>query len=206
MFRDRADAGQQLADVLEERGIEADLVLAIPRGALPVARPVADRLGAPLDVVVARKIGAPTNPELALGAVADDGTAWLNDDLIERLGVADDYLRQTRAGERANAKEKFDRYRGERGPLDVTGKRVVVVDDGVATGATMRACLLRVRAGDPARVVAAVPVGPPDTLADLRSVADEVIAVETPENFRAVGRHYERFDQVTDEQARTYLS
>lgn len=204
MFRDRTQAGERLADALEQAGVAADVVLAIPRGALPLGRAVADRLGAPLDVVVAKKIGAPDNPELAVGAVAEDGSVWRNRDLIAELGVEEAYLERERRSVAEAAREKADRYRQGPSP-DLTGRRVVVVDDGVATGATMRACLQRVRESDPASVVVAVPVGPPDTLADLEAFADEVIALETPEAFRAVGAYYRDFAQVPDEEARTYL-
>jgi predicted phosphoribosyltransferase len=205
MFADRTDAGEQLADRVLEQGVTADIVLAIPRGGLPLGRAVADALGAPLDVVVAAKIGAPGNPEYAVGAVAEDGTAWLNDDAIRQLDVTDDYLERERERERAVAENKAADYRDGARP-SLAGKRVVVVDDGVATGATMRACLELVREAGPAHLVVAVPVGPPDTLAALESQADEVVAVERPQYFQAVGAHYRRFDQVTDEQAKSYLA
>lgn len=205
MFRDRTEAGAQLADALVERGVEADVVLAIPRGALPLGRPVADRLDAPLDVVVAKKLGAPDNPELAIGAVAENGALWLNDDIIERIGVSETYVERQREAEAEGARAKADRYR-EGPPPDLTDERVVVVDDGVATGATMRACLQRVRDERPASVVVAVPVGPRDTLSELERLADEVVALERPAVFRAVGAHYETFGQVTDEEATSYLA
>jgi len=204
MFRDRTDAGEQLADALERRGVIADIGLAIPRGALPVGRPVADRLGAPLNVVVAKKIGAPFNEELAVGAVAENGALWLNEDLIDRADVDDAYV-ERRRGEVSNAaRDKAQRYR-QGSPPDLTGKHVVVVDDGVATGATMKACLQQVREDDPASVVVAVPVGPPDTLDELRAFADDVVSLATPEAFRAVGAYYQNFEQVQDEEAKTYL-
>ncbi|MFB6073695.1 MAG: phosphoribosyltransferase [Haloarculaceae archaeon] len=204
MFTDRTDAGERLAAALADAGVAADLVLAIPRGGLPVGRAVADRLGAPLSVVVASKMGAPSNPELAVGAVAEDGTAWLNEGLIAELGVPDEYVERTREAEAAVAREKAERYRGGP-PPEMADKRVVVVDDGVATGATMRACLARVRAADPARLVVAVPVGPADTAAELADLADEVVFVETPVAFRAVGAYYRDFGQVSDEAAMAYL-
>jgi len=204
MFADRTDAGKRLADALEARGVAADIVLAIPRGGLPLGRVVTDRLDAPLDVVVASKIGAPNNPEYAIGAVAEDGTVWRNEEAITRLRIGEDRLAAGRSREQAAAVEKAEDYRTG-GPPDLGGKRVVVVDDGVATGATMRACLGLVREGGPASVVVAVPVGPPETLDELGSLADEVVAVERPERFRAVGAHYRNFDQVTDEEAKSYL-
>ncbi|WP_336036974.1 phosphoribosyltransferase [Halobacterium yunchengense] len=205
MFTDRTDAGRRLADRLEADGVDADVVLAIPRGGLPVGRVVADRLGVPLDVVAARKLGAPGNPELGVGAVASDGTVWLNDSLLGDLGVGDDYVDAAVERERAVAEEKVRRYRGDRPPLDLRGKTVLVVDDGVATGATTTACLRQVRSEGAARVVLAVPVGPPETVDRLRGEADAVVCVETPQYFGAVGQFYESFDQVSDEQARASL-
>lgn len=140
MFQDRQEAGQRLGARLTEDGITADIVLGIPRGALPVARPVADVLDVPLDIVVASKIGAPHNPELAIGAVASDGTRWLNDDLIDRLGVDEDYIETEGEREAANAHEKVKQYRTEDDEPDLSDRAVIIVDDGVATGATARAC------------------------------------------------------------------
>ncbi|WP_254524589.1 phosphoribosyltransferase [Natrinema caseinilyticum] len=205
MFDDRTDAGERLAAELEGRGLDADVVLGIPRGALPVARPVADALDADLDVVVARKMGAPRNPELALGAVASDGSVWYNDDLIDRLGVSEEYVEEVRAEEAENARRKADRYRESEGRPELRGKRVVVVDDGVATGATATACLRQIRQTDAEWVALAVPVGSPRSVDDLEREADEVIAVETPGDFRAVGQYYRNFGQVTDEAAIEYL-
>lgn len=205
MFRDRTDAGERLADTLEDHGVEADVVLAIPRGGLPLGRVVADRLGLPLDVVAARKIGAPHNPELAIGSVASDGTVWLNDRLIDDLGVDDAYLDERTAEERAAAEEKVRRYRADRVPLELAGKAVLIVDDGVATGATTIACVRQVRNAGAERVVLAVPVGPPSTVERLGEEADEVIAVETPPHFGAVGQFYDSFAQVSDDEAMTYL-
>jgi predicted phosphoribosyltransferase len=204
-FADRTDAGERLAAELADRGIDADLVLAIPRGGLPLGREVADALDAPLDIVVASKIGAPGNPEYAVGAVASDGSVWLDDDAIARLGVADGYVEREREDELRAAREKASRYRGDRAPPDLIGKTVVVVDDGVATGSTAVAALRLVREGGAERVVLAVPVGPPDTVSDLDAVADAVVVLRTPGSFGAVGAFYDRFDQVTDEEAMTYL-
>lgn len=208
MFEDRSQAGKRLAAALTDRGVEADVVLGIPRGALPVARPVADELGVPLDVVVASKIGAPNNPELAIGAVASDGAIWRNEELIDRLGVSESYVEREREAETEYAREKAERYRdGGRLP-DLEGKRVVVVDDGLATGATARACLRQVREAGAEYVVLAVPVASPTSLRDVRDEgdADEVLALETPKSFGAVGQFYRRFGQVSDEAAMRYLS
>ena len=205
MYEDRTAAGKLLADHLAEEGVEADLVVAIPRGGLPLGRAVADRLDAPLDVVVAQKMGAPGNPELAIGAAASDGSAWLNDDIIERLGVDEGYVDQAREREAENARKKLEDYRGAAEPPDFASKRVVVVDDGVATGATMRACVRQVVSAGADRVVVAVPVGPPDSLDELRQEADAVYALDEPGAFGAVGQYYRDFGQVTDDQAIEYL-
>ena len=204
-FADRTDAGERLAAELVDRGVDADLVLAIPRGGLPLGRKVADALDAPLDIVVASKIGAPGNPEYAVGAVASDGSVWLDDDAIAQLGVNDAYVEREQDRELRAAREKAARYRGDRDPPDLTGKTVVVVDDGVATGSTAIAALRLVREGGAERVVLAVPVGPPETVSELEPVADEVVVLRTPSTFGAVGAFYDRFGQVTDEEAMTYL-
>ena len=205
MFVDRTDAGERLAEELRDRGVEADVVLGIPRGGLPVARPVADELGAALDVVVASKIGAPGNPELAVGAVAADGSVWLNDELLERLDVPEEHLEREREREAEYARGKADRYRSGEAVPELSGERVVVVDDGIATGATARACLRQVRDAGASHLVLAVPVAPEESVAELAGEADAVVALETPRPFGAVGRHYRRFDQVSDEEAIAYL-
>jgi predicted phosphoribosyltransferase len=204
MFSDRTDAGEQVATAMTGRGVDPTIVLAIPRGGLPLGRAVADRFDAPLDVVVARKIGAPNNPELALAAVAEDGSGWRNEELIAHLGVSEGYVESERVREREAAREKAERYRDDPFP-SLRGERVAVVDDGIATGATMRACLARVRAAAPESIAVGVPVGPADTIEALGTSADTVVCVETPAAFRAVGAYYERFEQVTDEEALAYL-
>jgi predicted phosphoribosyltransferase len=205
MFTDRADAGERLAELLDDHDVEIDVVLGIPRGGLPVAGPVAAALGAPLDVVVASKIGAPNNQELAIGAVASDGTTWRNEGLIDRLDVRDEDVERRVEEQREKAREKADRYRGDRPPVELSGKRVLVVDDGVATGATAKACLRQVEDAGARYVATAVPVGSPDAIEDLRSEADDVFVIQSPPHFGAVGQFYERFDQVTDEAAMAVL-
>ncbi len=203
MYQNRTDAGQQLAGLLVREGVDADVVLGIPRGAMPVAAPVAERLQAPLDIVVVQKIGAPDNPELAVGAAAADGSIYRNDDLIDRLGITEEYVEQERRNEAENAHEKAQTYREDL--VELRGKRVIVVDDGVATGATAIACLRQVRDAEASWVALAVPVGSPDSIAELRAEADAVYALETPRGFRAVGQYYRDFGQVTDEEAMQYL-
>jgi len=205
VFRDRQQAGERLAQVLKERGITGDIVLAVPRGGLPVGHAVAEAMGVPLDIVVARKMGAPGNPELAIGAVASDGSVWRNDRLISQLGVHEDYVERVRRQEADNARAKFDRYRGDRPEPALNGKTVLIVDDGVATGATTIACIRLAYSEGAERVILAVPVAPPESVKRLQQEADQVIAVDQPTWFMAVGQFYERFGQVSDEEAMTYL-
>ncbi|MUV56483.1 phosphoribosyltransferase [Halogeometricum sp. CBA1124] len=204
-FSDRAEAGARLGAALRDRGVDADVVLAIPRGGLPLGRAVADALDAPLDIVVAQKIGAPGNPEYAIGAVASDGTVWRNEEAFSRTGSDEDYFEREREREAENARRKVEQYRGDRPAPDLTGKRVVVVDDGVATGSTVRACLRMLADRDAERIVLAVPVGPPRTVDELSVMADDVVCLLTPSGFMGVGQFYERFDQVSDEEAMSYL-
>jgi predicted phosphoribosyltransferase len=206
MFRDRTDAGAQLADVVADHDVETDVVLAVPRGGLPVGRAVADALGVPLDIVSARKIGAPRNPELAIGAVASDGTAWLNESLVDQLGVDEAYVEAETEREREVAAEKVERYREGRPAPELRDRTVLVVDDGLATGATTIACVRQVKAAGAARVVVAAPVASPSAVERLLSEADDVICVESPPHFGAVGQFYDSFEQVDDERAKAYLS
>jgi predicted phosphoribosyltransferase len=204
-FSDRTGAGSRLGDALRERGVDADVVLAIPRGGLPLGRAVADALDAPLDVVVAKKIGAPGNPEYAIGAVSSEGSVWRNERAFDGRRVDDEYFERERRTEAEAARQKADRYRGGGAPPDLAGETVVVVDDGVATGSTVRACLQQVRDQGAARVVLAVPVGPPGTVRELEALADDVVCLLEPSNFMAVGQFYDDFGQVTDEEAMAYL-
>lgn len=204
MFQNRTTAAELLADELVERGIEADIVLAIPRGGLPLGRVVADRLDAPLDIIVAKKLGAPANPELAIGAAASDGSLYRNEAIIDELDVGEAYVEAEAENAAETAREKEETYRtGE--PPDLVGRRVVIVDDGLATGATAIACIRKAVAAGAEHVVLAVPVGSPESLDEAAREADEVVAVEEPVPFGAVGRHYRDFSQVTDEEAMEYL-
>jgi len=205
MFTDRTDAGEQLATELRRSDIDADVVLGIPRGGLPVARPVADALDVPLDVVVAKKVGAPGNAELAVAAVADDGTTWRNDSLIGSMDLTTGYLEDKIEHAQRAAGEKATRYREGRQQLDLAGKRVLVVDDGLATGATMHACIERVQAAGAASVVVAVPVGSPRTVEEIARSVDRIVVLESPTNFSAVGQFYRNFTQVSDEEAMALL-
>ncbi|MEF8776570.1 MAG: phosphoribosyltransferase family protein [Haloarculaceae archaeon] len=204
-FADRTAAGEALGAQLQDRGVDADVVLAIPRGGLPLGRAVADALDAPLDIAVAKKIGARGNPEYAIGAVATDGSVWRNEEATGAAASDEEYFQHERERMAEAAREKAARYRGDRPAPDLGGKTVVLVDDGVATGSTAMACLEMIQAEDPERVILAVPVGPPDSVADLEEHADEVVCLETPTSFMGVGQFYDRFDQVQDEEAMTYL-
>lgn len=200
-FADRQDAGRQLASALQERDADADVVLAVPRGGLPLGREVADALGLPLSVAVAQKMGSPGNPEYAIGAVASDGTTWLDEAAIERAGVDDAYVEQERQETEAAAREKADRYPDGDEALDLQGQRVVIVDDGAATGATAIAATQLARESGASDVLLAVPVAPPGTLEELTGEADTVVCLLAPPAFQAVGQYYEQFGQVTDEEA-----
>jgi len=204
-FKDRTEAGEKLGETLRDRRVDADLVLAIPRGGLPIGRAVADVLGVPLDIVVAQKIGAPGNPEYAIGAVASDGTVWRNEDAFVGNRIDEEYFETQREAKAETAREKAAQYRGDRPDPTLLGKTVVVVDDGVATGSTIKACLQTLRETAVERIVVAVPVGPPETIRGLEEMADEVVCLDTPRDFRGVGQFYERFDQVSDEEAIAYL-
>jgi putative phosphoribosyl transferase len=199
IFQDRVDAGHRLAEALEEHAGGGTVVLGIPRGGVIVGEILAKRLGVALDVVVPRKVGAPGNPELGLGAVAP-GVRVLDPWLIERLGVSEDYLEREIAAQEAETVRRLHAYRAGRPPVDLAGRTVIVVDDGVATGGTAVAAVRWARAQGAGRVVLAVPVAPPQTLDRLRHEADEVVALATPEPFLAVGEWYEVFDQTSDEE------
>ncbi|WP_202909012.1 alpha/beta fold hydrolase [Cognatilysobacter segetis] len=196
-FRDRDEAAQDLARALSRYGGRTPVVLAIPRGAVPMARIVADALGGELDVVLVRKLGAPGNPELAIGAVDETGHVILNDDAW-RAGAHGAYTRIEAERQQSTLQERRQRYAGGRPPIDVAGRIVIVVDDGLATGATMVSALRLVRTRGPARLVCAVPVGTADALRRVGEVADEVVCLSVPQPFIAVGAHYVDFPPVSD--------
>ena len=206
LFRDRADAGRALARHLSAYRGRHVVVLGIPRGGVPVASEVAWELDAELDVVVARKLGAPGFEELAIGAVTANGGRFLNESLIRELGVSTSYLEAVTARERAEALRREAEFRGTGPPAVLEGRSVIIVDDGLATGATMRAAVRSVRQRRPGRLIVAVPVGAPDACAALRSEADEVVCPHEPAAFFAVGAYYDRFEPTEDDEVRRLLA
>jgi predicted phosphoribosyltransferase len=205
-FRDRVDAGRAVASALTHYAGRRDVVvLGLPRGGVPVAAEVAAALGAPIGVFVVRKLGVPGHDELAMGAIAEGGVRVLNRDVVDRLRIDPDDIEAVAEREQAELERRTRAYGGQGAPPDVAGKVVVVVDDGLATGSTMRAAVAAVRALQPARVVVAVPVGAPTTCSALAAEADEVVCVQSPELFRAVGQWYEDFSPTTDDEIRRVL-
>jgi putative phosphoribosyl transferase len=205
LYRDRTDAGCRLAEVLKQYEGQRPLVLGIPRGGVPVAAEVARRLGGELDVVVARKLGAPMHKELAIGAVTADGGRFLNQDVIQALNVSREYLERITAEEMREARSREERFRGGQAAGDLKGRTVILVDDGLATGATMRAAARSIRARNPNRLIIAVPVGSRDTCAELVKEAEEVVCPAKPEPFYAIGLHYADFAQVDDAEVMALL-
>ncbi|HSN12620.1 MAG TPA: phosphoribosyltransferase family protein [Propionibacteriaceae bacterium] len=197
MFRDRAEAAGLLAKRLASYKGQNPLVLAIPRGAVPMAKIIAEQLDGDFDVVLVRKLGAPYEPELAIGSVDESGHTYLSP-FAGRAGADDDYIAHERAAQLAIITQRRRQYTPVRPPIDPAGRVVIVVDDGLATGSTMIAALHSLRTRHPAKLVCAVPVSPRDTLELVRERADEVVCLDTPAWFQAVGNFYDRFQQVTD--------
>jgi predicted phosphoribosyltransferase len=206
-FRNRTDASRQLAEKLAAYAHRRDvLVLALPRGGVPVGYEVARALGAPLDIFLVRKLGVPGYEELAMGAVATGGVRVLNDEIVRGLGISEHEIDAAAARELQELARRQRLYRGDRPPPDVAGRTVILVDDGLATGATMRAAVAAVRQQQPARIVVAVPTASPDTCEALKAEADDVVCAMTPEPFFAVGHWYEDFTQTTDDEVRELLA
>ena len=199
-FIDRVDAGRRLARKLARFELHDPLVLAIPRGGAVVGGEVARELGAPLDLIIPRKIGAPHNEELAVGAVAPDGTLYLDRRLISGLAVPEAFIEQEARRQLAEIQRRMTRYRGNRPSPNLTGRAVILVDDGIATGATVIGALMAIGRQRPAHVLLAVPVAPHETLERLAGQADEIVCLATPEPFYAIGQFYQVFAQITDEE------
>ena len=206
MFRDRYDAGDMLAGRLREYAGRPDVVvLALPRGGVPVGYVVARELGVPLDVFVVRKLGTPGQPELAMGAIASGGVRVLNLDVVESLGIPEEEIEQVTLQEQEELERRERQYRGERPPVDVRGKTVILVDDGLATGSTMRAAAKALRKAGAEGIVVAVPVASRVTCDQLREEGNDVVCAATPEPFFAVGQWYTDFSQTADEEVRDLL-
>ena len=200
-FHDRADAGRQLADRLTPYRDRSDvIVLALPRGGVPVGAEIAVKLRSPLDVFLVRKLGVPSHPELAMGAIAEGGVKVLSQSVIRDLGISPTVVDQVAEREHVELDRRSTAFRGSRLPPAVADRVVILVDDGLATGATMEAAILALRKLKPARIVVAVPVGAAETCARIGTLADEVVAVAIPPDFHAVGMWYDDFDQTSDEE------
>lgn len=206
LFHDRRSAGRYLATKLTRYAHDPEvIVLALPRGGVPVAYEVAHALRAPLDVFLVRKLGTPGQPELALGAISSGGMRVLNPEIVELVGVPNYVIEQIATKELQELERRERLYREGRPPLDVQGRTVLLVDDGLATGASMRVAIMALRQLHPARLVVAVPTASTETCDAFRELVDEIICAQTPEPFYAVGAWYEDFSQTTDEQVRTLL-
>jgi len=200
-FRNRIEAGRKLAAALVSYRDKRPVVLALPRGGVPVAAEVASTLSAPLDLILVRKIGVPFEPELAMGAVVDGGSSIIvrNEDVIRHAGIEEVEFQAVCETQLAEIERRRERYLGNRERADVTGRTAIVVDDGIATGATIRAALRATRMRNPQRLVLAVPVAPTESLAELQDEADDLVCLENHEMFGAIGYYYDDFRQVADE-------
>ncbi|MGR3760606.1 phosphoribosyltransferase [Roseobacteraceae bacterium NS-SX3] len=206
MFQNRTQAGEALARQLAEVPLPDPVVLALPRGGVPVAVPIARALGVPLDLLLVRKIGMPGNPELAAGALAEGGEPVFNAPLLKMAGLGPPDFEDLIAQERATNAKRRQLYLQGRAPVSVEGRTAIVVDDGIATGATMRAALAGLSARRPARIVLAVPVAPPETVDEFRRLVDNVVCLSRPDPFWAVGAHYTDFAQVSDAEVAAALA
>ena len=206
-FPDRAEAGRVLGLKLSKyAGRDDVIVLGLPRGGVPVAYEVAQALRVPLDVFIVRKLGVPGFEELAVGAIASGGVRVLNDDVVRALPNANEIIEAVTQREIAELQRREDKYRDSRPPPQIENRTVILIDDGLATGATMRAAVKALRQRGAAKIVVAVPVGPPDTCKEFEDEADEVVCASAPEYFQAVGQYYEDFSQTTDEEVRELLA
>jgi predicted phosphoribosyltransferase len=199
-FVDRVDAGKRLASVLKNFSGKKGIVLAIPRGGVVVGYVIAKTLNLPLDIIIPRKIGAPNNPELAIGAVAEDGTAILDQNLIKYLGVSREYVIEETESQKKEIRRRLKLYKQDASYPNLKGLDVIVVDDGIATCSTMKAALASVKNRGASSITVAVPVGPPSTIEELEKMADRVVCLYTPEFFQAIGEFYKDFSQTSDEE------
>jgi predicted phosphoribosyltransferase len=207
-FRNRSDAGRKLADALAQYKDQQPILLALPRGGVPVAAEVAKRFAAPIDLILVRKIGVPYQPELAMGAVVDGGNPIIvrNEDVIRMTGISEAEFKAVCDRELAEITRRRQTYLGNRAPIEIAGRLAIVIDDGIATGATTRAALRATRMRNPKKLLLAVPVAPTDSLDELRSEADEIVCIEHHALFGAIGYYYADFSQVTDQEVTETLA
>ena len=207
IFKNRADAGQKLAKELQTfAGQRNVIVLGLPRGGVPVAFEVAQALNVPMDIWLVRKLGVPGQEELAMGAIASGGTRVLNWEVVQMLNISAETMVEVEAKERAELKRQEQLYRGDLPELDVSRRQIILVDDGLATGASMRAAVLALRAQQPAHLTVAVPTAAPEACAEFEAEVDEIICLATPEPFMGVGAWYEEFSQITDAEVQDFLA
>ena len=207
IFRDRTEAGQVLASKLTKYLNQVDtVILALPRGGVPVAYEIGKELGLPVDIFVVRKLGVPGHEELAMGAIASGGIRHINRDVVDQLRIDSETIEVASRREQKEIERREQLYRGQRPPVDVRNKTVILVDDGLATGSTMRAAIAALRQHRPARIVVAVPAAAPQTCSEIADEVDEIICATTPEPFYAVGQWYQEFSQTTDEEVRDLLA
>lgn len=206
LYKDRRDAGKKLASLLTHyKDREDTLVLALPRGGVVVGHEVAKELHCPLDIIIIRKIGAPMQPELAIGAISETGAAVLNQDIISAYGISERYIKKEISKQREEISRRISLYRGGKGITSVNGKIIILVDDGVATGATIKAAIETLKEGDISRLVAALPVSSVGAEKEIKNIVDEWVCLKTPWDFMAVGGYYKDFTQVTDEEVARLL-
>ena len=207
IFRDRTEAGQVLASKLTKYLNQVNtVILALPRGGVPVAYEIGKELGLPVDIFVVRKLGVPGHEELAMGAIASGGVRHINRDVVDQLRIDSETIDVASRREQKEIERREQLYRGQRPPVDVRNKTVILVDDGLATGSTMRAAIAALRQHRPARIVVAVPAAAPQTCSEIAAEVDEIICAATPEPFYAVGQWYQEFSQTTDEEVRDLLA
>jgi predicted phosphoribosyltransferase len=205
LFKDRVDAGVKLAEELLNYKKDNPVILAIPRGGVVVGYEIAKKLGAPLDIVVPRKIPAPSNPELGIGAVMQDGTVIIDEHIKDYLLVPDKYIEEETEKQIREIERRMKAYRGDKKPISLENRVIILVDDGIATGVTMIAAIRSIRKQNPQKIVAAIPVGPPSTIKRIKEEADEVVVLISYELFEAVGQFYTDFRQTTDDEVITLL-
>lgn len=207
LFADRKDAGEKLAQKLSEyTSADNVVVLGLPRGGVPVAYEVAKAIRSPMDIFLVRKLGVPGQEELAMGAIASGGVRVLNDSLIDQLSITDKMLASVAAQEQQELERRERVYRGDNPHVELTDKKAILVDDGIATGASMKAAIEALRAHKPEKIIVAVPVSPPDTYMEIKEQVDEIVCIDTPQPFYGVGMWYDDFSQTTDEEVKEYMN